>query len=217
VIESFPEDIAGATRDLCLHGFHGVVIAPFRLGDGHSPWSVERALEATADALVAVPMPPLELAVTGGQVALVPTRPSSGLEAVLAKVEEALTPLMAAPLPGASRGARGATGGTKRLSQLPASAAHRFHMPFTDRMDIADAFRIRDRLDPVLAPMLDEPRKIAELALMADPGGGRPLRVLQRFDLRETPALAQDALPCFGRPNLVQLLPYPLADTGVAV
>lgn len=212
------DNIDDATRKLSLHGFHGVLKAPFRLRDGHSLWAVERALEAAAEALVAMPMPALELAVTGAQVALVPARPCAALAAALARIEEALAPLAAAPAAQAGRRNAAAANGEQRLSQLPASAAHRFHLPFTDRLDIAEAFRIRDRLAPLLAPMLAAPRSIEDLALMGDPGEGRPLRVLQRFDLRETSVRADSAvLPCYGRPNLVQTRRHPLADRGVAV
>jgi hypothetical protein len=218
VTESFQDNIAAATRDLSLHGFHGVLKGPFRLCNGHSPWAVERALEATAEALVATPLPALELVVTDGQVALVPARSSADLSAALTRMEEALAPLVDAPAPAAGRQNGTAGQGDKRLSQLPAGAAHRFRLPFTDRLDIATAFRIRDQLAPMLAPMLTATRRIEELALMGDPGEGRPLRVLQRFDLRETPlGAASAALPCYGRPNLLLFPAQPLSDTSVAV
>jgi len=218
VTEDFADDIARATRELSLHGFHGVLKAPFRLGKGHSVWSVERALQAVAEELVAAPLPEMEVAVTDGQVAMISTRPDSGLSALLARIEGALAPLVAAPVPVTGRRNGSGSQAGERLSQLPASDAHRFRLPFTDRLDIATAFRIRDQLTPILAPMLAGSRTIEDLALMGDPGEGRPLRVLQRFDLRETPLRSGSAaLPCFGRPNLVQLPPHPLADTGVAV
>ena len=56
-----------------------------------------------------------------------------------------------------------------------------------------------------LAPVLDQPRKLGDVALMADPGFGRRLRVLTRFDLRLTPPRpATTALPVMGPDVLVQ-------------
>jgi hypothetical protein len=218
VTDEFADDIADATRDLGLHGFHGVLKAPFRLREGHSLWAVERALEATAESLLALPLPALDLAVTDGQVALVPARPNPGLADILARIEAALAPMVAVPDRVTGRPKAAASPAERQLRQLPAGEAHRFRLPFTDRLDITTAFRIRDQLAPVVAPMLTAARRIEDLALMGDPGEGRPLRVLQRFDLRETPVrAASTALPCYGRPNLVQMPPIPLADTGVAV
>lgn len=212
-------DIAAATRAISRHGFHGVIQAPFRLRSGRSRWSVENALRLAADQLVAVPLPTLELAVIAGRVALVPDRPDPALARAVARIEDGVGPLAAdaprALRPAASRSA----GGTERLQQLPASPAHRFHLPLTDRVDLGTAFRIRAELARRLQPLLDGPHRLTDLALMGDPGGGRPFRVLQRFDLRETPARRGAAvLPCVGPQTLVPMPPPGrLQKTEVAV
>jgi hypothetical protein len=214
--EGLSADIAAVTREVALHGFHGVIRAPFRLRPGRCRWSVERALELAADQLVATPLPPFELAVIGGRLALVPDRPDTALALAVGRVEAAIRPLAddCSATPRAAAGPQAAMG---RLRQLPASPAHRFHLPLTDRIDLGAAFSIRDEIALRLEPLLGAPRQFADLALMGDPGGSRPFRVLQRFELHDTLARpASEALPCIGPWTLVPM-PHRPEKADIAV
>jgi hypothetical protein len=221
----FPSRDSSLTRDVSRHGFHGVIRPPFRLAAGRSLWSIERALQALAETQVFLAIPRLEIAVVDGRVALIPSATDvaacEALSDAVTAVERAIAPLVhaddarAKPVDHGGRKAAGAGGG---LRQLPPSGANRFHMPLTDRQELPIAFQIKEELQARLETMLGEPRRLGDLALMGDPGGGRPLRVLQRFDLRETPVRrATTALPCSGPQNLVQTDDDPMADAGIAV
>ncbi len=66
--------------------------------------------------------------------------------------------------------------------------------------------------------MLDEPRRLHDVALMGDPGEGRPLRVLQRYDLSDTPVRrGANPLPCHGPKVLAPKLGSPMAGTELAL
>lgn len=215
-IRHLTDDIAAATRRVWRHGIHAEIAGPFRLRSRAGRWPVEDALNRIADEMVAVELPPLELAVIGGRVALVPASPSRELADTVALVKAAIAPItLAAPYDTAQRAPAVAS---DILSQLPASPAHRFHVPLTDPVDLGTAFRIRNELTPRLAEVLAEPRRVGDLALMGDPGGDRPLRVLQRFELRESaPGRTAAALPCSGPQTLVSACGPQMACTELAV
>ena len=225
-------DIPTITRQVWRHGFHAVINAPFRLGAGRSLFSVEHVLGLLAEDNVAIKLPRLRLAVVDGCVALVPGENCTKLGNLVARVGAAIAPLDAAapangfagvspensdasraPVPGGD-----ATEDHDTVIQLPIVDAHRFHMPLTDQLGVEMAFRVKKELEPVLEPMLDEPRRLQDLALMGDPGQGRPLRVLQRYDLRETPMRrASHALPCYGPNVLVSTRSNPLTKAEIAL
>ena len=225
-------DIPAITREVWRHGFHAVIQAPFRLQDGRGRFALEHALEQVIDEIVAFRLPRLELAVIGGSVAaLVPHQTCAALGDLVTRVGKAMAPLdaarhgLAAPANGfaetpAPKGiATGITGeDADSLVQLPAAEAHRFHMPLTDQLGLETAFEVMKELRPLLEPMLDEPRRLHDVALMGDPGEGRPLRVLQRYDLRHAPLRrGANPLPCHGPHVLAPMLGDPMAATELAI
>ena len=202
-------DIPAITRKVARHGFHAVIRAPFRLGAGRSRFSLEHVLDTLAEVCVAQTLPPLRLAVVEGSVALVPDQPCAGLGDLVVQIDSAIGPLDAAErrsrVGSGSNGTRAKVNGdcgadvVDPVIQLPAAEFHRFHMPLTDPLSVEMAFRVKAELKPMLEPMMDLPRRLHHIALMGDPGGGRPLRVLQRYELRDEPARrATVALPCSG-------------------
>jgi hypothetical protein len=124
-----------------------------------------------------------------------------------------------AQVPAPDGNAAGITGeDVESLVQLPAAEAHRFHMPLTDQLGLETAFEVMEELRPMLEPLLDQPRRLHEVALMGDPGEGRPLRVLQRYDLRDTPVRhGANPLPCHGPHVLAPRLNDPIAGTELAI
>lgn len=202
-VVGFTDDIVAATRRVSRHGLHARIAGPLLLRGRVGLWQIEDALQPIADELAAVTLPPFELAVIHGQVALVPRSPSRELTELIARVEDAIAPVTtdaAAPEEATTPRYNGAGA----VSQLPVSSAHRFHLPLTDTIDLGTAFRIRDELAPRLEQVLTRPRRFAELALMGDPGDGRPVPVLKRFALREDVASrTASVLPSFGPETLM--------------
>ena len=227
-------DIPAITRQICRHGLHAVVKAPFHLGTGRSRFSLEHFLDQLVEDSVAFPLPRLHLAVVDGSVALVPSKSSTALDALIARIDDALVPLEAASAincfaeapanapgadaPGIATRTNANSGIADQLVQLPVALAHRFHIPLTDRLGLETAFEVLQQLQPLLEPILDEPRRMHDLALMGDPGGGRPLRVLQRYELCETPLhTASGAMPCHGPHVLVPMPGEAFANAEAAI
>jgi hypothetical protein len=115
--------------------------------------------------------------------------------------------------------AAGSTGeGIEALVQLPATDAHRFIIPLTDRLPLEAAFQVMEELQPLLEPMMSTPRRLHDVALMGDPGEGRPLRVLQRYDLSDTPVQrGANPMPCHGPHMLAPMLDDPMLGTELAI
>lgn len=203
-------DVAAVTRELHCHGLHGVIRPPFRLAPGRSRFSVEHVLDALAESLVAFRLPPLQLTVMEGRVALVPAQSCGPLAALVTRVTDALAPLVARPA--AVNGfaeARASAGLPAGDTMAFRAAGQRFHVPLSDPMPVERARTLKAALAPLVAPKLGAPRRLGELALMGDPGGGRPLRVLQRYALRDWPLRrGAEALPSHGP---VVLEPMPAA------
>lgn len=158
-------------------GLHASVRSPFRLGPGCSSWALEDALADVAERTEAIRLPSLELTVFDGRVALALSQPDGALSRLVAAVADAVRPF-ALPLPYAAEpdGAPQPGGGDD-------ASLERFHLPLTDRLDLGRAFEIVAHLGPRLAPILGRRQRIDDLALVGDPGGGRPWRVLQRHAL----------------------------------
>ena len=178
----FP-DLPALTARLCRHGLHGVIHAPFRLARERSLFAVEDALDEIAEETVAVRIPPLELAVVEGRVALVPSRGSAALTALLDRIASLLAPMVEPaaeePLPPA--------GGNGSLVPFRGAPAHRFHLPLTDPRPIDEAHRLKEALAPVVAHVLAFPRSLSVISLIGDPGGGRRLRALENYGLLDSP------------------------------
>jgi hypothetical protein len=223
---SFSFDVAAITRRLRRHGLHAVIKAPFRLGTGRSRFTLEHVLGQLVDDSVSFQLPRLELAVVDGRVALVPRQNCPALSDMVASIGDAVAPLDAA---GSANGfAESAVlspalegivvEDAEPLVQLPAADTHRFHMPLTDPLGIELAFKVMAELKPLLEPMLDDPRALDDIALMGDPGQGRPLRVLQRYDLSDTPRRQTSrAMPCQGPHVLVPMLDDRFAKSKIAI
>ena len=206
------------------HGFHAVVKAPFHLGADLSFFALEHVLGLLVEESVAFQMPRLRLAVVDRCVALVPSQVSPELNELVARIGNALGQLSepangftaaqaVAPAPYGND-----VGSVDSVVKFPTAATHRFHMPLTDPIGPERALEVMDKLQPVLEPILQEPRQVQNLALMGDPGEGRPLRILQRYDLRDWPQRnTSGAMPCQGRTVLVANLNDPMVNAEIAI
>ncbi len=215
-------DVREVTRKTCRHGLHGVLMTPFSLGPGRSRFVLEHFVGRLAESVVVAPLPPLRLAVVSDRVALVPSRSSPAIVALATRIGAMLPPLgAAAPVHGfadATAPARLGVTGAGPVVELPAFGAPTFHMPLTDRLEPRTATQVLRALEPLLRPALAIPRQISDIALMYDPGEGRPLRLLQRYELRKAPLRpASYALPCVG-PDLLEPMPGdPVATSSIAI
>jgi len=206
-------DVEAITRTVCRHGLHAVIEAPFRLGAQRSRFALEHVLAVLAETVVGFPLPPLRLAVIGGRVSLMPGPNCTKAAELVTQIHDALAPLGAGAQPhGFAEAAPAAyvADGTGPIVQLPTRAAHDFHMPLTDPLEVHTAFAVLRELEPLLRPVLNEPRRVSDLALMGDPGAGRRVSLLQRYQLREVPLRpAIRALPCIGPDLLAPVLSRP--------
>lgn len=210
-------DLAEITRDLCRHGLHGVIAAPFRLAPGRSRFSVEHVLDEIAEQTVSFRLPRFELAVVDGRVALVPQHSSGSLAALMTRLTDALAPLAARPA-AQGFGEKPAPGEwDAAVVALRPGAQHRFHVPLTDPQPLEGAHALKETLAPLVEQLLGAPRSVSEIALMGDPGGGRPLRVLQSYGLLNWPLRpGARALPSLG-PQVLAPMPAPRRKVDVAV
>ncbi len=192
-------DLESITRQIRRHGLHGVIRAPFALRQGASVFALEHALGTIAEVGVGFPLPALRLAVVGGRVALAPGAANHAVASLVSDVAKATARLAASETDSRPPPAWCARERRGQVVQLPVADVHRFHVPLTDPLPLDVAFEIMERVRHVLEPMLTQPRFFGEIALVGDPGCDRPLRLLQRYELRLRPIRpATRVLPCRG-------------------
>ena len=190
-------EIPKITRHIRLHGLHGVIKAPFRLGACCSPLSLEHTLGPLVEDSVSFQLPRLRLAVVGGCVALIPSQGSPEISDLADRIGKALAPLDAAvpansvaePEPEVVVPVHPSEpDGVPTVDpaiEFPTTVDDRFHMPLTDPIGPELALEVIEKLLPALQPILRQPRQLSDLALMGDPSEGRPLRLQRRYDMRD--------------------------------
>jgi hypothetical protein len=192
-------DVEALTREVARYGFHAELKAPFHLKNPRRMWVLESALAFTADLFRETVFRGLELAVVGGRVSLVPRERAAELDGLARWVRQTLDPLTLSLEERQEDAAPCAAGraGQDGVAFRPAGC---FHMPLTDRLPLASARQVAARLRPVVADLLEGGHVVADIALVADPGGGRA-RVEERYPLSED--LSRDgACACRG-PRLI--------------
>jgi len=169
----------GLLRETARHGFHGVLVPPFRPVSPRAVWALEQALDHVATVSAPVRLPGLRPAVVEGRVALLPRRVPADLDILLGRARAALYGLR-------ERGGAGAADLAARLCGpfgAVTLSGDRFHIPLTDPVAPDTADRLVAALRPAADLVGAQRPAIEEVALMGDPGGGRPLRVLRRYPL----------------------------------
>ncbi len=189
--------VPGAVR---LRGLHATIHSPFRLVPGRSAWALENALAEMAGRSAPIRLPRLRVAVDNGRVVLAPMRPDEAVARLLAGARDAVRPFEVARGYAALGGEGAVAAGGIVLPDHPEAPAvspalERFRLPLTDRMDPAAAAEIAAELAPFLAEVLAQPQTIADLALVGDPGRGRPWRLLERYALDREAARPGKRLP----------------------
>lgn len=148
---------------LARHGLHGVLAAPFELARGRNVWALEQALDHVAGVSAPVRVPALRAAVVGGRISLVPQRPVELLDGLIGRVRAALYGLVA--------------------PESDAAAEERFHIPLCEATSTVASDAALERVQAMTERLRLAPLRIGDVALMGDPGHGRPLRVLRRYNL----------------------------------
>ncbi len=170
---------ASLVAETARHGLHGVLVAPFRPTSPRAVWALEQALDHVACASAPVRLPGLRPALVEGRVALVPRRLPADLDCLMGRVRAALHGLGGPPAV-APIDLRRILSGNFRPGVL---TGDRFHLPLTDAVEPETGAAVLARLGPLTEMIVTRSLVIEEVALMGDPGGRRPLRVLRRYPL----------------------------------
>ena len=144
---------------MAMHGLHLPLSGPITLPTGRSIWALEQAVEEVAGRVPVLGGMRLELGRVDRRVALCPVDGDHRAGQLSVVVGTALSAFL------------GEASGT--LAALP----------LTDAIDDDLAGRVERALAPRLSRILEHSFRITELALMGDPGDGRPWRLLDRYPL----------------------------------
>lgn len=202
-----------------LRGLHAALKSPFRLARDQTVWSLDHELITLAQSLPAVRLPRFEVTVFDGQVVLSLSRPSRSILRLTRYIDELVRPLQDGPRYTAYSGEDTVAGisipGMQAWTDFAATSVERFIVPLGDRMELELAFDMADSIGPQLSEVLDEPQFMSEIALIGNPGRGRPWRMIERYPLAEEPMRSGANIPagmaCTG-PQLFEPL-----EAGVAI
>ncbi len=181
-------DTASLTQEPRKYGFHATIKPPFTLANGFSVAYMSEAIAGLSERLSPVALERLSLIRLGGFLALVPSGETAPLNTLAAEVVRALDEFRA-PLTPQQLAKRLTTRLTERQTEMLHRWGYpyvmedfRFHMTLTGRTPRAHAEKIRQALQPLIAPCLPEPVKIDSLCLVGQDQEGM-FRLIQRFPL----------------------------------
>lgn len=170
------------TTECARRGLHAPIIDPLVLPAGCSAMRLETVLARLTESAGVIRLPRLGLAIQGGRVVLTPTAATPALTRLIARARADLAAFEAPVAPVPAVAAIGAA--TPHPAPGPPERTdHGFHLPLSDPLARASAKALMARLAPQLSAILAERYRIESLALMGDPGRGRPLALLERFPL----------------------------------
>lgn len=201
-LSSFAEAHANLPAGFRLGGLHAPFGSAFRLAEGRSPWALERALAELAARTPPILLPSLRLERRKNRLRLGFGQPPLALAQLIEAVAETVRPLrMTSPLAEMARPEASVNDEPvlKDASER-GKAALRFGFWLTGSSSTSAS--VSAELEPILAPILASPPVLSDLALICDPGGNRPWRVLERFELQGGPETGLQPTPsgmdCFG-------------------
>lgn len=211
-LSRFADLHANLPAHLRLGGLHVSISPSFRLAEGRSPWALERALAEFAASMSPITLPPLRLEIKGTRVRLAFDPAPLALTELAAAVAEALRPLhRIVSSDGAASAEMSGHGEAIRRADVADATDPAVRPCFWLSGSSSAAARIVEKLTPILAPILEEPITLSDLTLIYDPGGNRPWRVLERFELQESAGTAERpiaaGMDCIGPKLFMPLLP----------
>lgn len=196
-LEGIGSMLDGITEEICRTGLCAAIARPFSLDRRSDAWLLESAIEHIGTITAPIEVEALRPALVAGRVALVPARPCPALDKLAGRARAALSSFKSDPSqafaedPAAFIGAL--TPGQK--PGAPSLSADRFHIPLTDEVSPFRAERLLRALPNVLSAAALGKIEICDLALMGDPGEGRPLVVLTRIGLNGTAGMPEPTTP----------------------
>jgi putative phosphonate metabolism protein len=184
------DDLSKWTAEPRRYGFHGTLVAPFRLEQGVGEMDVMRAAETFAAQFAPIDIPRLKVTQLKNFLALMPARPNTELDALASAAVDRFSP-MRAPLTEREIVRRNPDRLTDRqrayLEQYGypyVKDEYRFHMTLTGSVTDAEAGRIEPVLRDLLAPVLAPSIEIDAVALFVEPEPGAPFTVHSTYPLR---------------------------------
>ncbi len=191
--ELSPSEIAFHTASARRYGFHATLKAPFRLAEGESEASLDRALAAYAATLQPVVLPRLVVGQIDGFFALVPGEASPDLMRFAGNVVEHFdrfrAPLTDKEIERRNPDALSRTE-FRNLCQWGypyVFDTFRFHMTLSGRVAGDDSRKLRDVLDSTFGPALEGPFAVDALALFVEREPGAPFMVHSHYALGRQP------------------------------
>jgi putative phosphonate metabolism protein len=185
--EGLPRPVAEMTATPRKYGFHGTVKPPFRLADGMTEAALRDAATALFAGLAPVEIPALTVRRLGGFVAVVPAAPSKALAHLAAETVKGLDAFRAAPSDSELERRRKSGLSARQEANLAnwgypyVLDEFRFHLTLTGRLD-DDAETMAERLRKLFTPVLPQPYRIEDLALVGEDAQGR-FHVIHRYPL----------------------------------
>jgi putative phosphonate metabolism protein len=178
-------DLTAAPR---MYGFHATLKPPFALAGGCAPDDLHDALAAFARRRAPFPLPPLEVGMLGGFIALRPAAASTALEALARDCVLELDRWRAPPDP-EELARRRAAGLSARQEAMLARYGYpyvldefRFHLTLTDRVPAHEAQPLRELLAGHFTDALRESLAVDSICLFVEERPGVPFRLARRHD-----------------------------------
>lgn len=182
-------EVEAATAEPARYGFHGTLLAPFRLTRGVGREALGAHLERFAAARSPIVLTPLKLERIGSFLALVPVARESKIRSLHIQCLFAFERFRGPPTPKEqTRRVTGAGETTEKLLLAQWGYAHvlhlfRFHLTLTGRLSAAARARFAAALEGEVERLNAEPATLDSLCLFGDPGEGRPFRLIARYPL----------------------------------
>ncbi len=191
----FPSVISGPTEPQVerlleeprRYGFHGTIVAPFRLSKDVTQDQLGRSVESFCANVTPFELPKLEIVRIGRFFALCPVGGNDRIDSLAASAVDHFNPLRA-PL-GETQIARRRP---ETLTVRQQAYLHRygypyvkdefrFHMTLTGPVDIGDENTVRSALRAWFEPVLAEPLCVESLSIFMEPEAGAPFTVLDSY------------------------------------
>ena len=181
-------DIAALTDTPRKYGLHGTIKPPFCLTEGTDFGGLVAAAERLCASQAPVVLDGLVLTRLGGFLALTVTGDTAPLETLAAATVRGLDGFRAPPSE-AELARRRKANLSERQKALLAQWGYpyvmeefRFHITLTGRLRRGEAETVRQRLEPVVAPLLPKPFMIRDLCLVGEDENGM-FHLIHRYAL----------------------------------
>lgn len=187
-LPGLPLPVAELTETPRKYGFHGTLKAPFRLAEGMTVEELDAAAARLAARTAPVLLDGMRTARIGTFLALVPEGDATALNALAATLVAELDEFRA-PLTAADLARRKADSLPPRQRELLERWGYphvmedfRFHLTLTGAFDADLLDALRERIDPLLVPLLPRPFAIDAVCLFGEAADGR-FHLLHRYTL----------------------------------